>query len=134
VIAGQGFSSGSAFSSSSSGGSFGGGEVIKGESQVIDISGGGGAPSNVVYKPVFKEGPVQVNTHFYLHQSPEENLTPEERQKAIDAQTHKHYKIIFIKTPSVNSAAASGGAAIGPQVSMKVRKIDIFTISDLPTE
>lgn len=134
MIVGQGFS-GSGSSSGSSGGSFGGssgGGLIKGETQIIDISPGG-APSNVVYKPIYKPGPVQVNTHFFIHESPDEALTPEERQKQIEARTHKHYKIIFIKAPSSGSVVSSGSAAVGVQVRSKTstelfeKNNDLFT-------
>jgi hypothetical protein len=113
---GSGFSASAASFGGSSGGSFGGdGEVTRGETQVIDLATGG-APSNVVYKPVYKEGPVQISNHFYIHESPEDALTPEERQKEIEARRHKHYKIIFIKAPSEGSAFAAGSTAFGVQV------------------
>lgn len=102
----------------SAGGSFGGVSegLIKGETKVIDISSGGSSSSNVVYKPVIKQGPVRVTNHFFIHQSPEDQLTVEEREKEIEARRHKHYNILFIKASAGGSASFGGNAAIFPQV------------------
>lgn len=99
-----------------SGGSFGGGAgVQQGQSQVIDISGGGSA-SSIVYKPVIREGPPQISKSFYVHEAPDDAVNVEVREKEIQVRPQKHYKIIFIKAPSGGSSAIGGNAAIFPQV------------------
>ena len=114
-----GSSAGSGAFGGSSGGNGGGadGGVTKGDSQVIDISGGGGSSANIVYKPVVKQGPPQITKHFYIHEAPEEGPNVEVREKEISVRPQKHYKILFIKAPSAESSASGGSALVFPPVN-----------------
>jgi hypothetical protein len=54
----------------SAGGSFGrGAGVEQGQTQVIDISGGGSS-GGVIYKPVVKIGPAQESKSFFIYEAP----------------------------------------------------------------
>ncbi|XP_072930517.1 uncharacterized protein [Epargyreus clarus] len=56
------------------------------------------------YKHVIHQPP-QIYKHFYVHAAPEEPEIPKHRQPIVLPPPQKHYKIIFIKTPSQPAAA-----------------------------
>ncbi|XP_059055318.1 uncharacterized protein DDB_G0283357-like [Achroia grisella] len=52
-----------------------------------------------------QQQPAQVFKHFYVHAAPEDNEPPKQRKPVILPPPQKHYKIIFIKTPSLQQSA-----------------------------
>jgi hypothetical protein len=89
--------------------------VTQGQSQVIDISGGGASGGGVVIKPVVRTGPAQISRNFYVHEAPEEQTNVRVEEKEIVVRPQKQYKIIFIKAPSAGSSVTSSNTAIFPQ-------------------
>jgi hypothetical protein len=89
--------------------------VTQGQSQVIDISGGGSSDGGVIIKPVIREGPAQITRNFYVHEAPEEGNDVRVEEKEIVVRPQKQYKIIFIKAPSAGGSVSSSNTAIFPQ-------------------
>ncbi|XP_026761216.1 uncharacterized protein LOC113520151 [Galleria mellonella] len=52
-----------------------------------------------------QQQPAQVFKHFYVHAAPEDDEPPKFRKPIVLPPPQKHYKIIFIKTPSVQQSA-----------------------------
>lgn len=52
-----------------------------------------------------QQQPAQVFKHFYVHAAPPEPEVPQFRQPPVLPPPQKHYKIIFIKTPSLSAPA-----------------------------
>lgn len=57
------------------------------------------------YYNLAHQQPAQIFKHFYVHEAPEEPEVPKVRQPVVFPAPQKHYKIIFIKTPSEPAAA-----------------------------
>ncbi|XP_070495792.1 uncharacterized protein [Chironomus tepperi] len=146
----NGFSSGSessagGFSSTSSGsngGSNGNGGVnlIQGQSQSFDLTGGSNGPQRVVYKPVIKQGEPIITKNFYVHAAPEEDENVRVEEKVQIVRPQKTYKIIFIKAPSIGSSLSAANYPVYPQNEEKTivyvlskKNDDVSDIGEIPT-
>ncbi|KAG5684596.1 hypothetical protein PVAND_013821 [Polypedilum vanderplanki] len=103
-----GFTSGGGFSS-------GGTNLVQGQSQSIDLTGGSSGGDRVVYKPVIKQGEPIITKNFYVHAAPEEDENVRVEEKVQVVRPQKSYKIIFIKAPSSGSSFNAANYPVFPQ-------------------
>lgn len=77
-----------------------------------------------------QQQPAQVFKHFYLHSAPEEPEEPKYRQVPVLPPPQKHYKIIFIKTPSQQAAAPQ----LVPVQQQNEEKTIVYVLVQKPEE
>lgn len=104
-----------------------GSNVVQGQSNVLNIATGSTSSGGIkkVIRPVIKAGQPIIKKSFYVHAAPEddeeeENVQVEDRVQTV--RPEKHYKIIFIKAPTLKASKYGGAAGSGgafPQVRIQ---------------
>lgn len=74
--------------------------------------------------------PTQVYKHFYVHSAPEEPELPKPRTPIVVPPPQKHYKIIFVKTPNVESHSSQ----IVPVQPQNEEKTIVYVLVKKPEE
>ncbi|CAG9803365.1 unnamed protein product [Chironomus riparius] len=124
----------------SNGGQNGGINLIQGQSQSFDLTGGSNSGQRVVYKPVIKQGEPIITKNFYVHAAPEEDENVRVEEKVHVVRPQKTYKIIFIKAPSIGSSLSAANYPVYPQNEEKTivyvlskKNDDVSDIGEIPT-
>lgn len=91
-------------------------QIHRGETQVIDLSGGSSTGSSAAFRTVYKQGPPEITKSIYIHEAQEEKPNFQIQEKQIEVRPKKHYNIIFVKVPSENGILGGSPAPVFPQV------------------
>lgn len=99
-------------------------QIHRGETQVIDLSGGSSEPARV-FKTVYKEGPPEITKSIYIHEAKEDEPRVRFQEKQVEVRPKKHYKIIFVKVPTENGFAGRNANPLYAQVKYLKQQIPI---------